>query len=83
MQYLLSEKEYNELKRSEVVLNSIKQYILDSSESETNIDYICNRHGKPIPFNAVGTTINVNLFKILEMLDIELDGSIAINIVND
>ena len=83
MQYLLNEKEYNEIKRSEIILNEIKQYILDSLKNETHIDYICDRHGEKIPYNVIGTTININPFKVLKMLDVKLDGNIAINIIND
>lgn len=83
MQYLLNEKEYNKLKRSEIILNNIKQYILDSSENEANIDYICTKHGKKILSSTTGIVININPLKIFKMLDVEFDDNIVINIINN
>ncbi len=84
MQYLLDEREYGDLKRNEILLNNIKQYIIDSSEDETYKDYAHNKHGtKVVAFDEVKTTININPFKILKLLDFKLDRNIVINFIND
>lgn len=84
MQYLLDEREYSELKRNETLLNNVKKYILDSSEDELYTDCAYNKHAtKVVAFDGVKTTININPFKILKLLDFQLDRNIVINFIND
>ncbi len=84
VQYLLDEREYNELKRNETILNKVKQYILDSSEDEVYTDYAYNKRGtKVIAFDGVRTTTNINPIKLFKMLDIKIDRNIVINFIND
>lgn len=83
MQYLLDEREYNELKRNETILNEIKQYILDSSEDEIYTDYAYKNGVKLIAFDRVKTTININPLKILQILELKPDRDIVVNFTND
>lgn len=84
MQYLLDEREYNELKRNETILNNIKQYILDSSEDEVYTDYAYNKRGsKVLSFDSVKTTINISPLKLLQIVGIDIDRNIVINFISE
>ena len=79
MQYLLTEKEYNELKRNETILNNVNKYLLENLREEHYTDYAYRNEVKLCSFEGTRTTIDVNPMELLELLGININRNIVVN----
>lgn len=83
MQYLLTEEEYSELKRNEVILERLYNYIAIKSEVEHYTDYAYKGKTRVMSFNGTKTVINIEPYKLLKILDIHHGKNIEVNLISD
>ena len=83
MQYLLTEKEYNELQRYKTMIHNAQSYVLEGSYSEYYEDSLLDQYGKLKPFTGKRLVFKVNPYKVLELLDFNINQNIKINLISD